>query len=315
MPSFTDQLGRTITLDHSIHHPLRIISLVPSQTELLYALTQNPLPSLPTLSAPPFEVVGITKFCVHPDHWFRTKPRVGGTKDIRPEKIAELQPDLIIANKEENVREQIESLATRYPVWVSDIHDLTGALAMIRCLGDIVGRPGQAQTLADQIESNFATLTPFPASYANPSSPPPPSIRATSALPDHNAGASGIDRSLDRSLLRTAYLIWRTDKPLSYMAAGRGTFIDDMLHRCGLINVIDQPRYPVTDPAALAASGCNLILLSSEPYPFRDKHREELQALVPHADIRLVDGEMFSWYGSRLLQAPAYFRHLLNKCE
>jgi ABC-type Fe3+-hydroxamate transport system substrate-binding protein len=265
MPSFTDQLSRTITLDHPVHRPLRIISLVPSQTELLYSL------GLET------EVVGITKFCIHPDHWFRTKPRVGGTKDVSPKKIAELQPDLIIANKEENDREQIESLATRYPIWVSDIHDLTDALAMIRSIGDIVGHPQQAKVLTHQIQNDFAALA------AIPSSP------------------------------RTAYLIWRTDKPLSYMAAGHGTFIDDMLNRCGLTNVVDQPRYPVTDPAILAAAGCRLILLSSEPYPFRDKHREELQALLPHATIRLVDGEMFSWYGSRLLQAPAYFQNLISE--
>ena len=275
MPSFTDQMGRTIMLQHT---PARIISLVPSQTELLYSL------GLDT------EVVGITKFCIHPSAWFHTKPRIGGTKDIRPEKIAELHPDLIIANKEENFREQIESLATCYPVWVSDIHDLTGALSMIRCLGDIIDRPGQAQALAGQIQNDFAALTPV--------HPIPPGRN-----------------SHRRRRPRAAYLIWRTGTPLSYMAAGSGTFINDMLHRCGLINIIDQPRYPVIDPTALAASGCDLILLSSEPYPFRDKHREELQALVPHADIRLVDGEMFSWYGSRLLQAPAYFRHLLNKCE
>ena len=278
MPSFTDQLGRTITLDHPVHRPLRIISLVPSQTELLYAL------GLDT------EVVGITKFCIHPDNWFRTKPRVGGTKDIHPEKIATLQPDLIIANKEENVREQIESLATRYPVWVSDIHDLTSALAMIRSLGDIVGSPGQAQTLADQIQKDFAQLAPI-----HPFSP-------------------GRDSHRQRHS-RTAYLIWRTGMPLSYMAAGRGTFIDDMLQRCGLINIIDQPRYPVTDPAALAAAGCELVLLSSEPYPFRDKHREELQTFLPKATIRLVDGEMFSWYGSRLLHAPTYFQRLFTECE
>jgi ABC-type Fe3+-hydroxamate transport system substrate-binding protein len=292
MPSFTDQLGRTITLDHPVHTPLRIVSLVPSQTELLYTLGLDS-------SSPSFEVVGITKFCVHPPAWFRTKPRIGGTKDIRPEKIASLQPDLIIANKEENVREQIEALATRYPVWVSDIPDLAAALTMIRCLGDIVGRPQQAHVLADQIQKDFATLPPFHISYTNPSSPPlPPSpVRPARTTPSP----------------RTAYLIWRTGKPLSYMAAGHGTFIDDMLHRCGLTNVVDQPRYPVTDPAALAAAGCELILLSSEPYPFRDKHREELQSLLPHATIRLVDGEMFSWYGSRLLQAPAYFRRLFTE--
>jgi ABC-type Fe3+-hydroxamate transport system substrate-binding protein len=262
MPSFTDQMGRTIMLQHT---PARIVSLVPSQTELLYSL------GLDT------EVVGITKFCVHPAAWFRGKTRIGGTKDIRPEKIAALQPDLIISNKEENVREQIESLAIRYPVWVSDIPDLSAALAMIRSIGNIVGRPGQAQALADQIQKDFAVLTAI------------------------------------RPSPRTAYLIWRNDNPCSYMAAGHGTFIDDMLHRCGLTNVIDQPRYPVTDPAALAAAGCELVLLSSEPYPFRDKHREELKPFLPKATIRLVDGEMFSWYGSRLLQAAAYFQNLINE--
>jgi ABC-type Fe3+-hydroxamate transport system substrate-binding protein len=275
MPSFTDQMGRTIMLQHT---PVRIISLVPSQTELLYSL------GLDT------EVVGITKFCIHPQDWFRTKPRIGGTKDIRPEKIASLQPDLIIANKEENVREQIESLATRYPVWVSDIHDLTSALAMIRCLGDIIGRPGQAQALSDQIQKDFTSLAPVH-----------PFLPGAIAIGDGRP--------------RTAYLIWRTDKPLSYMAAGIGTFIDDMLNRCGLTNVIDQPRYPITDPAALAAAGCELVLLSSEPYPFRDKHREELQTFLPHTTVRLVDGEIFSWYGSRLLQAPACFRQLLDSLQ
>jgi ABC-type Fe3+-hydroxamate transport system substrate-binding protein len=294
MPSFTDQLGRTITLDHPGHSPLRIVSLVPSQTELLYNLGQES----PPLS---FEVVGITKFCVHPPAWFRTKPRIGGTKDIRPEKIAALQPDLIIANKEENVREQVEALATRYPVWVSDIPDLAAALVMIRSIGTVIGRSQQAQTLADRIQKDFDALSPFPASFANPPSPPVSPSPSYSVRPTRSP--------------RTAYLIWRTGKPLSYMAAGRDTFIDDMLHHCGLTNVVDQPRYPVTDPAALAAAGCELVLLSSEPYPFRDKHREELQAFLPKATIRLVDGEMFSWYGSRLLHAPAYFRRLFTECE
>jgi hypothetical protein len=150
--------------------------------------------------------------------------------------------------------------------------DLTSRPRHDRSLGDIIRRPGQAQP--SPTRSKRISLTPHP-----------PAIRPSP---------------------RTAYLIWRTGKPLSYMAAGSGTFIDDMLHRCGLTNVVDQPRYPVTDPAALAAAGCELVLLSSEPYPFRDKHREELQAFLPKAT--LVDGEMFSWYGSRLLHAPAYFR-------
>ena len=258
MPAFTDQLGRTVTLGHP---PSRIISLVPSQTELLATLGAS--------------VVGITKFCVHPAAWFHTLPRIGGTKDLHPEKIAALRPDLIIANKEENDRVQVESLAARYPVWVSDIHDLPGALNMIRSIGDLTCQSAKAQTLATDIASAFDNLTP--------------------------AAASPV----------TAYLIWRTAAPLSYMAAGGDTFINDMLGRCGLTNhFADHTRYPTVTVDDLAA--CDLILLSSEPYPFRDRHITELQTLLPRAAIRLVDGELFSWYGSRLRHAPAYFQQLIN---
>lgn len=278
MLSFTDQLGRTITLDQP---PRRIISLVPSQTELLYTLNAN--------------VIGITKFCIHPDAWFRNKPRIGGTRNIDPDKIAALQPDLLIANKEENDRRQVESLAAQYPVWVSDVHDLTDALAMIRAVGELVNNPGEAARLADSILKAFDDL------------------RAPSRV------------------LRTAYLIWRSTTPSrgtppsqdtipspntplssssaqpSFMAAGGDNFIHDMLRRCGLTNAFaDRPRYPTISLDDLAS--CDLILLSSEPYPFREKDAQQLQSLLPHAAIRLVDGEFFSWYGSRLLHAARYFR-------
>lgn len=259
MPVFTDQLGRTLQLSPPA---TRIVSLVPSQTELLYTLG--------------VDVVGITKFCIHPDAWFREKIRVGGTKAIHLDKIAALQPDLIIANREENDRAQVESLAADYPVWVSDIHVLPDALAMIRSVGELVGQTQTAQSLAAEIERNFGELHVPPRTF------------------------------------RTAYLIWRNAKPLSFMVAGGDTFIHDMLGRCGLINEFaDRRRYPTIGPDALAA--CDLILLSSEPYPFREKHVGELTSLVPNAAVRLADGEMFSWYGSRLLKAPAYFRRLLKE--
>jgi ABC-type Fe3+-hydroxamate transport system substrate-binding protein len=259
MPLFTDQLGRTISFDHS---PIRVISLVPSQTELLHTLGAH--------------VVGITKFCVHPTTWFREISRVGGTKDIHPEKIAALQPDLIIANKEENDRDQVEALAARYPVWISDIRNLTDALAMIRSVGELVGRTQKAQTLATEIEKAFHELTAAPLT----------------------------------SPLRTAYFIWRNP----WMTVGGDTFIHDMLQRSGFTNLFaTESRYPAVDLATL--SNCDLVLLSSEPYPFREKHIKEIQTLLPNAIIRLVDGELFSWYGSRLLQAPAYFRRLLTDCH
>jgi ABC-type Fe3+-hydroxamate transport system substrate-binding protein len=288
MPSFTDQMGRTIVLERP---PIRIVSLVPSQTELLYTLGLDDF--APPGSPVNARVVGLTKFCVHPPAWFRNKPRIGGTKDINLERIYALQPDLIIANKEENERAQIETLAARYPVWISDIKTLADALAMIRDLGELTGRPRQAMDLAQNIQNGFDELTALPNSSPAPGTLP---------LPPKS--------------LRTAYLIWR--KP--WMAAGGDTFIHDMLQRCGFTNIFgSQDRYPVIDPASLAnpaslaTSKCDLILLSSEPYPFREKHVLEIQTFLPDAMIRLVDGEIFSWYGSRLLHAPAYFQQLLKE--
>ncbi|HWK05584.1 MAG TPA: helical backbone metal receptor [Puia sp.] len=281
MPLFTDQLGRTISLDRP---PRRIISLVPSQTELLHTLGLEE------------EVIGITKFCVHPQQWFRHKTRVGGTKDIRPEVIHSLQPDLIIANKEENDRAQVEQLFPHYPVWISNVATLADALQMIRSVGDLTGKTAPALSLAEEITRRFAALG-FPA--------PSP---------------------------RTAYFIWRFERPAfrsrrmdvnasvrhisedstravtSWMVAGGDTFIQDMLTHAGFINIFqDLPRYPVIGLESLAGSGCELVLLSSEPYPFREKHIGEIRAILPKARVLLVDGEIFSWYGSRLLQAPAYF--------
>ena len=275
MPLFTDQIGRTISLDHP---PKRIISLVPSQTELLYTLGLEE------------EVIGITKFCVHPQQWFRLKTRVGGTKDIRPEIIHKLQPDLIIANKEENDRTQIEQLFPLYPVWVSDVATLAAALQMIRAIGEITGKTQPAGSLADEIALRFAALK-TPATKAG-------------------AGTTPSQPSLEeRPSRRTAYFIWKTP----WMAAGGDTFIQDMLTHAGLTNIFqDQCRYPSIELSSLSDSGCELVLLSSEPYPFREKHIQEIKAVVPQATIRLVDGEVFSWYGSRLLQAPDYLGHLLE---
>jgi ABC-type Fe3+-hydroxamate transport system substrate-binding protein len=261
MPLFTDQLGRTITLDPP---PQRIISLVPSQTELLYTLGLEE------------EVVGITKFCVHPQSWFRHKTRIGGTKDIRPEIIRSLQPDLIIANKEENNQAQIEELMLHYPVWVSNVQTLPDALEMIRSIGELTGKTRPALELAEEIDRRFAGL----ARHATNNSP------------------------------RTAYFIWR--KP--WMVAGGDTFIQHMLQYAGFTNIFgDQSRYPSIELESLAGSGCELVLLSSEPYPFRERHIEEIREVLPQATIRLVDGEIFSWYGSRLLHAPAYLQELQSR--
>jgi len=242
-----------------LYVPGRIISLVPSQTELLYYLGAGG------------NVVGITKFCVHPKRWKTTKTIVGGTKNIHVKKIKELNPDLIIANKEENVQEQIEELANDFNVWVTDVHDLKSALQMISDIGQLINKPVEAFNLAEKINKNF----------------------------------TGLLKSQQK--INTAYLIWRNP----YMSVGGDTFINDMLCHCGLQNIFaDKKRYPVITVDEIIKHQCQLVLLSSEPYPFKQHHINELQLQLPGVKIMLADGEMFSWYGSRLLYAIDYFKKI-----
>jgi ABC-type Fe3+-hydroxamate transport system substrate-binding protein len=256
MALFTDQTGREIEL-HGI--PRRIISLVPSQTELLYDLGLDE------------KVAGITRFCVHPAHWFRNKTRIGGTKQLHIDKIRQLKPDLILANKEENLQEEVEDLARDIPVWVSDVGNLEDAFEMILGIGIMTAKEAEAEKINTRIRSGFSML------YTGPRKP------------------------------RTAYLIWREP----YMTIGGDTFIHDMVHRAGFENIFgQQSRYPEMDLPGLREKDCELVLLSSEPYPFRQKHVEEIGSQLPGIKILLVDGEMFSWYGSRLIKAPAYFSEL-----
>ncbi len=239
-------------------NPARIISLVPSQTELLADLGLEE------------RVVGITKFCIHPEHWRKTKTVIGGTKKFDIDLIRSLQPDLIIANKEENYREGIQTLSAQYPVWMSDVVTLTDAKDMIRKIGEITNTSFRAEKIVADIDLSFSKLNKLPA-------------------------------------LKTLYLIWKGP----WMAAAPGTFIDEMMRVSNLENCfIKQTRYPELNTEQLSRLNPELILLSSEPYPFKEKHIAELQQLCPDARILLVDGEMFSWYGSRLLKFPAYLESL-----
>jgi ABC-type Fe3+-hydroxamate transport system substrate-binding protein len=262
---YTDQLNRKIELHSS---PKRIISLVPSQTELLYDLGLRD------------EVVGITKFCIHPQEWFRSKTRIGGTKKYDFDKIKALAPDLIIGNKEENEKDQIEELMKHYNVWMSDIYTLKDAYDMITRIGTLLGKKEESVNLKLKIESSFQNLQP---------------------------STSNIQHS------KTAYFIWRNP----YMVAGHDTFINEMLNVCGLENVFTDKdsRYPEITNEELIAANPQLILLSSEPYPFKEKHIAEIQEILPESKIFIVDGEIFSWYGSRLLKAPEYFKELVIKIK
>jgi ABC-type Fe3+-hydroxamate transport system substrate-binding protein len=237
----------------------RIVSLVPSLTEFLFNLGLDS------------EVVGITKFCVHPESWFRSKQRIGGTKNVQVDKLLDLQPDLVIASKEENIKEQVEQIAERVPVLLTDVQDYAGALQAMKVMATACGKEEMGASLCSQIEKQFALL---------------PSAH---------------------SKIRAAYCIWKDP----WMFAGGDTFISDMLAMAGFENVLGHnQRYPALTLPHLREMRPDLVLLSSEPYPFRQKHIHEVHAEMPGIPVLTVDGEMFSWYGSRMLHAPAYFAEL-----
>jgi ABC-type Fe3+-hydroxamate transport system substrate-binding protein len=251
-----DALGNELLLDAP---PQRIVSLVPSQTELLFDLGVGE------------QVVGVTKFCVHPTDARDGRRRVGGTKTPDLARIRALKPDFVLANREENRAEDIAAIGQFAPVYVTDVNSLPQALAMTRAVGFALGAEARAARIAADIENAFAGLP-----------------------------------KLDG--LRCAYLIWREP----WMAAGGGTFIGDLLPRLGLVNVFEaRARYPELTLDKLAAAAPDVVLLSSEPYPFKRAQGAELAAALPQARIVPVDGEMFCWPGSRLLAAAGYFRDLL----
>lgn len=254
-------MNRCVRLENT---PQRIVSLVPSQTELLFDLGLDET------------VLGITRFCIHPQEWFKSKTRIGGTKNLNLEKIAALQPDLIIGNKEENDQQQIEWLMERFPVWMSDIETLPQALDMIEQIGKITNTPLKAATLCHHIGDAF----------------------------------SAMEQSIPLGSHRCLYFIW--NNPM--MLAGNHTFIHDMLKRNGFINVGASPpfsgRYPELSEALMNDLDPDYLFLSSEPFPFAEKHVQEFQEKFPRATTILVDGEMFSWYGSRLKKAVPYFLQL-----
>ena len=240
----------------------KIISLIPSISELLYELNLAK------------ETVGITKFCIHPSIWYHTKEKIGGTKNLQIEKIKCLQPDLIIANKEENTKEQVEILARLFPVYLTDVNNYEEAIKMIEDVGKITSRVADAVQLTKVIQSGFNLIKkPF-------------------------------------KQIKTVYFIWKDP----YMSVGGDTFINDMMSRLGLQNIFGHyKRYPEVTLQNVISAKPQLILLSSEPYPFKQKHITEIQAYLPNTKILLVDGEMFSWYGSRMKYMPEYFNNLLTE--
>jgi ABC-type Fe3+-hydroxamate transport system substrate-binding protein len=241
---------------------MRIVSLVPSLTEYLWALGLND------------EVVGITKFCVHPKEWYENKTRVGGTKQLNFNSIKQLHPDLIIANKEENTKEDIEQLQQEFIVLLTDILDIEGAFQALGTIGKAVNKDQQAQLLITEIKARFSQQ-------------------------------KGLFKG--QTFL---YFIWKDP----YFLVGEDTYIHSFLSHFGLKNACALERYPSLEDwknqVAKAQKTPTYIFLSSEPFPFDSKHIEQVQALFPSSQIILIDGEMCSWYGSRMLEAAAYMQQL-----
>lgn len=249
-----DHIGRTIELKQT---PQRIISLVPSQTELLVDLGLEK------------SIVGITHFCVHPEILKNIKTSVGGTKKVNLRKVKELEPDIILCNKEENTREMVEELEKIAPVHVSDVEDLKDSYTLMQDYGKIFNCDELAQTMVGSIKKKVSELKKV---------------------------VSSISRK------RVAYFIW--NEPL--MVAGQDNFINTMLELNGFENVYKTSRYPETDLEELKSLNPELCLLSSEPFPFSKEHIPVFRNAAK--EIRIVDGEYFSWYGSRLLEAIDYFK-------
>jgi ABC-type Fe3+-hydroxamate transport system substrate-binding protein len=248
-------MGRQVELETL---PKRIISLVPSQTELLFDLGLRE------------QVVGITKFCVHPAHWRKEKTIVGGTKNFHFDTIEKLKPDLIIGNKEENYEEGIETLKKHFPIWMSDIETFDQAISMIDKVSYLTGKQQVGLELIEKIQTAF---------------------RGLKKLPE----------------IRSLYLMWHNP----WMGVANRTFIHTMMEKIGLMNVIgNRDRYPELSKNDIQSLAPDLVLLSTEPFPFSVKFIPEIRDILPNARIEIVDGEMFSWYGSRLALAPAYFNSL-----
>ena len=260
MSTATDARGYELTLDAP---PRRIVSLVPSQTELLAHLNLEG------------EVVGVTRFCERPEAWRSEKTIVGGTKQVDIDTVRSLNPDLILANHEENTAEDVEALDAIAPVFVTEVKTVPGALEMIRTVGTLTDTADRTSTLVGRIISRFRALPEF-------------------------------------SPLRAAYLIWREP----YMSVGGDTFIHDVMDWGGLTNVYGtRTRYPEVTVDVLAERDLDVVLCSSEPFPFhkKDTFTADLRAALPDTPVEIVDGQPFSWYGPRLLDTPAYLTDLRER--
>jgi len=256
----TDHLNRKVEFNFP---PKRIISTVPSQTELLSDLGLDD------------EVVGITRFCTSPKGWKKSKTIIGGTKRLDYNKISSLNPDLIIGNKEENIKPQVEEIATDFPYWISDVESFDDNQKLIKDIGELCNRNVEAEVLCTRIETVCSKI-----------------------------------RSVQKTPKRVAYFIWRNP----FMVAGNNTYINSILNKLGFINVFEhlEGRYPKITLDDLKRVEVDEVFLSSIPFPFNELHAQEFKMFFPDLKVTFVDGEVFSYYGSRIAKSEEYLLSLIK---
>jgi len=257
MHEVIDHLGRNVILPHS---PKRIISICPAITETLFSLGLEK------------EIVGRTKYCIFPKGIIEQVPIVGGTKEVNFEKVKELQPDLIFAEKEENTEEIVLKLEKIAPVFVLEVKSIQDAYKLITTLGVVTKTTETAKILLNSCQMSFQSI-----------------------------------RGKENG--KAAYVIWR--KPYMVVGGTTyiNDVLHQMGFQNPFAN--EDSRYPVVTREQLANAQLDKLFLASEPFPFQRKHLDEFQAFLPHTEIVLVDGEMF-WYGSRMLVAGEYLAELLS---
>lgn len=260
---YTDSLNRAIDLPKT---PKRIVCLVPSLTELLHDMGLER------------QIVGITKFCVHPVNYLSTKTLVGGTKKVKFQVIRDLQPDFILCSKEENTEEIVLELERMAPVYVSDVNSFDDAIDLIKELGLILNKRTQSEHIVDKIKFRLKAFQ---------------------------------KNIKDSPIIKVAYFIWANP----WMVAGNNTFINDMLRICRFENIYaSKERYPeISIDNMPLREKRDVLLFSSEPYDFSDE--EVYEVLQENGKILtvFVDGQYFSWYGSRLIKAFEHFKQIREK--
>lgn len=257
MQTVIDHLNRQVFVSIP---PKRIISICLAITETLFSLGLDDY------------IVGRTKYCIFPKEKVGQIQVVGGTKEVDIEKIKQLQPDLILAEKEENTAEIVQQLEKIAPVFVAEVQSIEDGHRLIQTLGRLTNSEEKANRMIEISRGGFG------------------------ALPQHQLG-------------KMAYVIWRKPYMVVGETTYIHDVLKRLGFQNPFANV--ESRYPAVTKEQLIEANLDVLLLASEPFPFSERYLAEFQAFLPNTKIILVDGEMF-WYGAKMIEAIDYFKELIQ---